>query len=212
MARRKQDLADTPKVKVTQESFREAIKSLDFIRPYRWSLIGGMILLFLTSMIFMVMPWLIGQMVDVAQGKAAHTYTLKDIGWGLIVLLVAQGVISYTRVILFANVSEKGTADLRKALYKKMDDDTVATIAQLREEETNAKVRSAMDIVLALDNAKNGESIDSRIASVQFLASSLEPAVRNLMIELSDQVEAPNLAIEARIALNAIEGKFICSR
>ena len=120
MARRKQDLADTPKVKVTQESFREAIKSLDFIRPYRWSLIGGMILLFMTSMIFMVMPWLIGQMVDVAQGKAAHAYTLKDIGWGLIVLLVAQGVISYTRVILFANVSEKGTADLRKALYKKM--------------------------------------------------------------------------------------------
>ncbi len=120
MARRKQDLADTPKVKVTQESFREAIKSLDFIRPYRWSLIGGMILLFMTSMIFMVMPWLIGQMVDVAQGKAEHTYTLKDIGWGLIVLLVAQGFISYTRVILFANVSEKGTADLRKALYKKM--------------------------------------------------------------------------------------------
>ena len=120
MARRKQDLADTPKVKVTQESFREAIKSLDFIRPYRWSLIGGMILLFMTSLIFMVMPWLIGQMVDVAQGKAAHPYTLKDIGWGLIVLLVAQGVISYTRVILFANVSEKGTADLRKALYKKM--------------------------------------------------------------------------------------------
>ncbi len=120
MARRNNDLADTPKVKVTQESFREAIKSLDFIRPYRWSLIGGMILLFLTSMIFMVMPWLIGQMVDVAQGKAEHTYTLKDIGWGLIILLAAQGFISYTRVILFANVSEKGTADLRRALYKKM--------------------------------------------------------------------------------------------
>jgi len=120
MARRNKDLAETPKVKVTQESFREAIKSLDFIRPYRWSLIGGMILLFLTSMIFMVMPWLIGQMVDVAQGKAEHTYSLKDIGWGLVILLAAQGVISYTRVILFANVSEKGTADLRRALYKKM--------------------------------------------------------------------------------------------
>ena len=120
MARRKQDLADTPKVKVTQESFREAIKSLDFIRPYRWHLAGGMILLFLTSMIFMVFPWLIGQMVDVAQGEAAHNYTLKDIGWALVAVLVAQGFISYTRVILFAHVSEKGTADLRRALYKKM--------------------------------------------------------------------------------------------
>ena len=120
MARRNQDLEDTPKVKVTQESFREAIKSLGFIRPYRWALVGGMILLFLTSLIFMVMPWLIGQMVDIAQGEAEHDFSLVDIGWGLIALLVAQGVISYTRVILFAIVSEKGTADLRKALYNKM--------------------------------------------------------------------------------------------
>lgn len=120
MARRNQDTVDMPKVKVTSESFREAIKSLDFIRPYRWHLFGGMILLFLTSMIFMVMPWLIGQMVDVAQGEASHGYSLKDIGWGLVILLVSQGFISYTRVILFATVSEKGTADLRKALYKKM--------------------------------------------------------------------------------------------
>lgn len=105
---------------VSQESFWEAINTLKFIRPYRWYLIGGLILLFLTSLIFMIFPWLIGQMVDVAQGKSTHNYSLKDIGWGLVAILVIQGFISYTRVIFFANVSERGVADLRKALYKKM--------------------------------------------------------------------------------------------
>ncbi|MEM6319814.1 MAG: ABC transporter transmembrane domain-containing protein [Bacteroidota bacterium] len=114
------DSTEAPKVKVTQESFREAIKTLSFIRPYRWHLIGGMVLLFLTSLIFMVFPWLIGQMVDIAQGKSEYPYTLQQMGWALVAILVAQGVISYSRVILFANVSERGVADLRKALYKKM--------------------------------------------------------------------------------------------
>ena len=120
MARRPIGSDDAPKVKVTQESFKEAIKTLKFIRPYRWSLIGGLILLFLTSLIFMIFPWLIGQMVDIAQGKSSHNYSLKDIGWALVAILAIQGLISYTRVILFANVSEKGTADIRKALYEKM--------------------------------------------------------------------------------------------
>ncbi len=120
MARRHTDLDNAPKVKITQESFKEAIKTLKFIHPYRWSLIGGLLLLFLTSLIFMIFPWLIGQMVDVAQGKSAHDYSLKDIGWALVIILAIQGLVSYTRVILFANVSEKGIADIRKALYKKM--------------------------------------------------------------------------------------------
>ena len=119
MARRNQDLAETPKVKVTQETLGEAIRTLKFIKPYRWSLIGGLFLMLLTSLIFMIFPWLTGKMVDVAQGTST-TYSLKDIGIGIIIILLAQGVISYIRVMLFANVSERGTADLRRALYKKM--------------------------------------------------------------------------------------------
>ena len=38
----------------------------------------------------------------------------------MIAVLFAQGFVSYTRVILFANVSEKGIADIRKSLYQRM--------------------------------------------------------------------------------------------
>ncbi len=103
-------------------------------------------------------------------------------------------------------------ADERKeaveALYKKMDKSTVATVAELRASETDAGVRSAMDILMAMDMAKNGVDLSQRIEAVQFLTSSLEPPVRNLLIELADQVEEPKLAIEAGVALNVIEGKI----
>ena len=111
---------DAPKGKLTRESLREAVRTFKFIRPYRWYFFAGMVLLFLSSLIFMVFPYLIGLMVDVAQGNAEQTYSLRDIGWALVLVLVIQGTISYLRVLMFANVSERGVADMRKAVYRRM--------------------------------------------------------------------------------------------
>ncbi len=122
MARRhnNNDLDEAPKVKVNRENFREALQIFEFIRPYKWSFIIGMFLLFLSSMVFMLFPYLIGLMVDTAQGKSEYDISLKQIGFVLVGVLFAQGFVSYTRVILFANVSEKGIADIRSALYQRM--------------------------------------------------------------------------------------------
>lgn len=122
MARRhnNNDLEDAPKVKVSKENFKDALKIFEYIRPHKWSFIGGMFLLFISSMVFMIFPYLIGLMVDIAQGKSEYGFSLKQIGFVLVAVLFAQGFVSYTRVILFANVSEKGIADIRKSLYQRM--------------------------------------------------------------------------------------------
>jgi urea transport system permease protein len=104
------------------------------------------------------------------------------------------------------NVDER--YDAVRDLYKKLDKAVIATITELRETESNPKVAKAMDIAIAMDRAKNGTDEWLRIEAIQLLASSLEPTVRNVLMDLADQVEAPNIAIEANIALNAIEGKI----
>ncbi|MDB4285730.1 ABC transporter transmembrane domain-containing protein [bacterium] len=114
------DLDDTPKTKLTRESYREAIKAFQFIKPYKWSFIGGMVLLAMSALIFMVFPYLMGLLLDTAQGNSKFNYTLQEIGLALFVILILQGTISYFRVILFAQVSEKGTADIRRSLYQKL--------------------------------------------------------------------------------------------
>lgn len=119
-SRNKSDLKEPSKPKVSKESFREALKIFKFIRPYRAAFIGGMILLTLSSSLFMVFPYLAGLMVDIAEGKSELEYSLIQVGLGLFVLLLIQGAISFSRVILFAIVSENGIADIRKALYQKL--------------------------------------------------------------------------------------------
>src|SRR5690606_21125025 len=117
MAKAITESPDQPKPVFKKESFKEAIKIFEYIKPYKWSLIIGLILLSFTTGFFMVFPYLSGLMIDVAQGSAETDLTLGSIGWILALTLIIQGFLAYARVMLFAQVSEKGIADVRKAVY-----------------------------------------------------------------------------------------------
>ena len=106
--------------KLTLQQLKEVRSMISFIRPYRWHFFGGLILLFLGSMIFMVFPFLAGELADVATGNSKLGLDLNQIGLILIVILVLQGIMSYLRVIWFAVVSEKGMADVRSSIYQKL--------------------------------------------------------------------------------------------
>ncbi len=106
--------------KINREQLKKALLIFDFVHPYRLMLFGGLILLFLSSLVFMLFPYLAGLMVDVAQGSTEMELTLSSIGWILFIVLLVQGSFSYFRVLLFANVSERGIADVRKAVYEKL--------------------------------------------------------------------------------------------
>lgn len=120
MARRRSQQEEDAQLKFSRERFREALGIYEYIRPYRWSLIFGLVLLFLSSLVFMIFPYLSGLMIDIAQDNSELQFSLRDIGLVLLAVLLIQGFVSYTRVILFARVSEYGIADVRKALYDKM--------------------------------------------------------------------------------------------
>ncbi len=112
---------ETTRPKLSKKSLKEAIKIFEFVRPYQWQFIFGLVLLFISSAVFMIFPYSMGLMLDVALGKPnEYNLDLPEIGMLLIVVLAIQGAISYSRVMLFAQVSEKGTADIRKALYHKI--------------------------------------------------------------------------------------------
>jgi len=106
--------------KVSRESLREALKIFVYIRPYRVQFIFGLVLLFLGSSVFLVFPAMIGRSLDVAQGNISQDLNLYEIGAWLLAILVFQGVVSYLRVMMFAHVSERGTADIRVALYRRL--------------------------------------------------------------------------------------------
>ncbi len=118
--RSRRGLGEEPLPRLSKEKLREALYIFRYIRPYRWHLLVGMVLLFASSLVFMAFPYLAGLMVDVAQGKVDGSMDLEQVGWILLGVLLLQGAISYFRVMLFAQVSEKGIAAVRKALYEKL--------------------------------------------------------------------------------------------
>ncbi|MEY4936717.1 MAG: hypothetical protein RIS64_3076 [Bacteroidota bacterium] len=142
---------DAPKTKITKESFREALKIFEFVRPYTWSIIIGLVMLSLSTFSFMIFPYLSGIMVDIAQGNSSklpvffRNINLKDVGLFLVILFVMQGVISYTRVMLFARVSERGIADLKDALYQKMITLPISFFEKSRIGELISRLNSDVD-------------------------------------------------------------------
>lgn len=108
------------KKKVTRESFKEALKIFKYINPYKWYLIFSLIIVVLSTVIFFSLFKLMGVIIDVGMGQSDYNITLKQVGLLMIGILILQGVFSYLRVILTAIASEKGIADLRNDIYKKL--------------------------------------------------------------------------------------------
>ncbi len=105
---------------VSKAQLKEALGIFEFIRPYKWSLIIGMVLLSLSSLVFMAFPYLIGEMVRAANGAGTIGLTVQQLGLAMLAILIAQSVVSYFRVLLFARVSELGIADVRRAVFSRL--------------------------------------------------------------------------------------------
>jgi ABC-type multidrug transport system fused ATPase/permease subunit len=136
---------ETENAKLTRERLFRAARIFQYIRPYRWSFIFGLLLLAMSSLLFMIFPGLAGEMANVANGKPKFDISLREFGWILVVLLIVQGGFSYLRTILFANVSEKGMADVRKALYQRLITQDVPFFEQRRVGELTSRITSDVE-------------------------------------------------------------------
>ena len=75
----------------------------------------------------------------------AYDLTLADIGWIMASVLVFQGFVSYFRVTLFANVSEKGIADVKTALYHKLVTLPIQFFEESRVGELSSRINSDVE-------------------------------------------------------------------
>lgn len=115
-----QQSEETKKKRITKQELLDSLKMFSFIKPYKWYFFGAFFMLFLSSLLTMVFPAIAGVLTDIANGTPKYGLDLNNLGGVLVVILLTQGLISFTQVILNAVVSERAMADLRMALYAKM--------------------------------------------------------------------------------------------
>ncbi|MBK9220933.1 MAG: ATP-binding cassette domain-containing protein [Saprospiraceae bacterium] len=147
-------MAERPKI--TRASILKSYRIFKFIKPYKWHFAIGMICLVISSSMFMIFPAAAGEMANAAIGKGKWNIPVKQFGLVFLVILIVQGILSYFRTTFFALVSEKGIADVRKALYEKLITQDLAFFESHRVGELTSRLtadveqlQSAFSITLA---------------------------------------------------------------
>jgi len=113
---------DRPESGRTQkEKFNRSLRIFDYIWLYRWKFLISFVILALSSLVFLVIMQLPGEALNIIRGEGKYPgVTTKQIFVLLAVLLVLQAPLSFLRVRLQAEVSERAMASLRKDLYHKI--------------------------------------------------------------------------------------------
>jgi len=139
---------ETLKRKITLPGLKRLFKLYRYIKPYRWTYGLGLLFLVGSSAASLVFPKLLGELVDYGN-KGQLAQEINRIALILIVVLIAQSVFSYFRIVLFVNVAEKTLADLRQSTFNHLVRLPMKFFQQRRVGELNSRISA--DITLLQD-------------------------------------------------------------
>lgn len=121
MAKRNAEtLREEDKRQLNKTSFRKLAGIFRFMLPHKGLFFLGLVALAISSLILLAFPRLAGELLDVASGKPQYFQSINQVALALMLILLVQSIFSFTRVYTFSIVSERGMADVREAIYRKI--------------------------------------------------------------------------------------------
>jgi ATP-binding cassette subfamily B protein len=117
------DEAEPAKQRLSKERLKGAAEFLNYLKPYRGKLMMALLALWAATGLVLVFPWLIGALVDGAGRAPAERSDIvlggdmNKIALAIVVLLGVQAVISFFRIVWFAEFGERAIAAIRSDVY-----------------------------------------------------------------------------------------------
>lgn len=105
-----------------------------------------------------------------------------------------------------ANPDIKVRLEAVNTMLDSIDPDTAALLQSLADKESDAQVREAMQLGVAMSALNNG-SVEERLAAIETVSASLHPKVRNRLNDLTRH-DDPAVAEAAKSALKGIEDRI----
>ncbi len=137
---------DRPSKKISKSAVKEALKLYAYIRPYQGRFLVGMAFLLLSSAANLVFPKLLGDLVD-AVSDDNFREAITNVGQLLLLVLGAQALFSFFRIILFVQVSEKALAGLRQATYRHLIQLPMSFFNKRRVGELNSRISADISLL-----------------------------------------------------------------
>jgi ABC-type multidrug transport system fused ATPase/permease subunit len=220
--RRGQGGKPEPKKPITLSNLKKVFRIFRFLRPYRAPFILAFVFLVLGSLAGMAIPFLMGKLLDSAHlhGNQPWWKDTSSLGVGLVTILLIQSVVSYFRISLFAQVTEKTMASVRTHLYDRLMTLSISFFEEHRVGEITSRSTNDVDQLQDMlsgtlpDFIRQGVTIIIGIgfifytsAHLTLLAMAIVPAlvvatffygrfIRRLARERQDALAATNIITE----------------
>lgn len=196
MAKASPDTSKRPR----KGSLKKALRLYRYIRPYRGEFALGLFFLMLSSAANLAFPKYLGDLVDAANADKLMQ-SIEDIALILIAILIAQAIVSFFRVLLFVNVTEKTLAALRQATYQHLIQLPMRFFNVKRVGELNSRISADISLLQETFTTTLAEFIRQMIIIVGGIA---------ILVYTSPQLTLFMLAIVPVVVLVAVFfGRFI---
>jgi ABC-type multidrug transport system fused ATPase/permease subunit len=150
---------ESPKVKISKESLRQALILFTYLKPYRGKFILSLIFIALSAFTTSLFPLFLGKMIDAASpgaalpgadaissqfglGLQAIHFSLNTTLLLIFLQLSVQTVFSFMRVYLLTEVGEKSLADMRRDVYSKLLSMPMSFFTEKRVGELSNRISS----------------------------------------------------------------------
>lgn len=140
MSVNKDKVENGAKAKFSKEKFQKNAYIFRYLIPYRVQFILGLLVLSAGSILFLVIMKLPGEVFNILDNRSTYPMNLNQLFLSILLLLAFQSILSYFRIRLFAIVSEKSMASLRKDLFKNLVSLPIPWIEEQRVGELTSRI------------------------------------------------------------------------
>lgn len=138
--------SEKAKAKLSRSALRKAWRLYGYLKPYRAEFALGLVFLILSSLASLALPKYLGDLVDAANADELMAQ-VNEIMLTLVIILSAQAVVSFFRVVLFVNVTEKTLASLRQATYRHLIQLPMSFFNTKRVGELNSRISADISLL-----------------------------------------------------------------
>ena len=135
------------------ESLREAMALFSYLRPYNWYFVPAMLAMFLTGMLVLSFPHLMGELTGGVMGGGgdmdvdAVLERRNRVALTLVAVLSLQAVVAFFRISWFAKAGESALADMRRDVFGHMVRLPMAFFDRHRVGELTSRMASDLTLI-----------------------------------------------------------------
>lgn len=117
------------RVKLSKESIQKAKRIFSYLKPYRGLFAIGWLFLVLSSLIGLLFPLLMGQLLGSGSDEPSSMTgvlqkisvdNINSVAIGLFIMFAAQSLFSFFRIVIFTQVTENALRDIRKDAFQRL--------------------------------------------------------------------------------------------